>query len=405
MGALIEEARNGFLRSVARNDVEVDLPPGLPRVNADGQRMLQVLNNLLSNASRYSPDQSAIRVSASVEDVYVAVSISDQGRGINAQRLPHLFERSSLPEPENMHPGPQGNGLGLAICKGIVEAHGGRIWADSAGEGLGARFTFTVPTADEAVPAATAGPDRADAQSGPAPRERTRILAVDDELQVLRYIRNTLSQAGYLAIATVNPDEVPQLVEAGEPHLILLDLMLPGTDGIELMQRILRITDAPVIFVSGHGEDRNIERAFAAGADDYIVKPFSPNELVARIEAVLRRQTVSERARTRQPYVLDDLCIDYAERRITVAGHATRLTATEYKLLYELSINAGRVLNHNHLLRRVWGPNHLGDSRLVRSFVKKLRRKLGDDAHNPRYIITEPRVGYRMERPEISSPR
>ena len=395
--ALVEEARSIFLRSGARNDVEVDLPPGLPRVNADGQRMLQVLNNLLSNASRNSPGQSAIRVSASVEDVYVAVSVSDQGRGINAHQLPHLFERSSLTDRENRT---QGNGLGLAICKGIVEAHGGRIWADSAGEGLGARFTFTIPTADETVAAAAAGPDRAAADSRPAPRERVRILAVDDELQALRYIRNTLSQAGYISITTVNPDEAPHLIEAENPHLILLDLMLPGTDGIELMKRIVRITDVPIIFVSGHGEDQNIERAFGAGADDYIVKPFSPNELVARIEAVLRRQTSSKQARTRQPYVLGDLYIDYAERRVTVAGHPSRLTATEYKLLYELSINAGRVLDHNHLLRRVWGPNHFGDSRLVRSFVKKLRRKLRDDAANPKYIITEPRLGYRMNKSE-----
>ena len=211
-------------------------------------------------------------------------------------------------------------------------------------------------------------------------------------------------KAGYISITTLNPDEVPHLIEAENPHLILLDLMLPGSDGVELMQRILRITDVPVIFVSGHGEDQNIERAFGAGADDYIVKPFSPNELVARIEAVLRRQTPSERARTRQPYVLGDLRIDYAERRVTVAGDPSRLTATEYKLLYELSINAGRVLDHNHLLRRVWGPNHFGDSRLVRSFVKKLRRKLRDDAANPKYIITETRLGYRMNKSETPPP-
>ena len=205
---------------------------------------------------------------------------------------------------------------------------------------------------------------------------------------------------------TVNPDEAAHLIESENPHLILLDLMLPGTDGVEMMNHILEITDAPVIFVSGYGDDRNVERAFEAGADDYIVKPFSPSELVARIEAVLRRQTASERARTRAPYVLGDLCIDYAGRRVTVAGQPSRLTATEYKLLYELSINAGRTLSHDHLLRRVWGPNYVGDSRLVRSFVKKLRRKLRDDAANPSYIITEPRVGYRMDQMDQSeSPR
>ena len=394
LAVLIEDARSAFLRSGAGNSVEVNLPPDLPRASADGQRILQVLNNLLTNAARYSPERSTIRVSGSVEDVYLAVSISDEGRGINAHHLPHLFEQHSLPLGENRNPREQGNGLGLAICKGIVEAHGGRIWAESAGEGMGARFTFTIPTVDEAVPVAAVG-------SEPAARERVRILAVDDEMQVLRHIRNTLSQAGYTPIVTVNPDETQRLIETENPHLILLDLMLPGTDGIELMQRILGITDAPVIFVSGYGDDRNVARAFQEGADDYIVKPFSSTELVARIEAVLRRLTASERLRTRQPYTLGDLSIDYAERRVTVAGRPARLTATEYKLLYELAINAGRTLTHDDLLRRVWGPNYLGDARLVRSFVKKVRRKLRDDASNPSYISTEPRVGYRMEKPGI----
>ena len=394
VAVLVEDARRVFLRSGAGNSIEVNLPPDLPRVRADGQRILQVLNNLLSNASRNSPEFSTIRVSASVEDVYVAVSISDEGRGINAHHLSRLFEKFPLPEWENRSLHEQGNGLGLAICRGIVEAHGGRMRAESAGEGLGARFTFTIPTVDEASPVGTASPG-----PEPAARERVRILAVDDDMQVLRHIRNTLSQAGYTPVVTVNPDEAQHLIEREAPHLILLDLMLPGTDGIELMKRIVGITDAPVIFVSGYGDDRNVERAFQSGADDYIVKPFSPNELVARIEAVLRRQMTSERARTRQPYVLGDLSIDYAARRVTVAGRQLWLTATEYKLLYELSINAGRTMTHDDLLRRVWGQNYAGNSHLVRSFVKKIRRKLHDDAASPSYIITDPRVGYRMEKP------
>ena len=356
------------------------------------------MNNLLSNASRYSPDWSTIRVSASVDDVYVAVSLTDEGRGINAQHLPHLFEKFSLLEQEAGGPFGQGNGLGLAICKGIVEAHGGRIRAESAGEGLGARFTFTVPAAYEAAN----GPDSPDSgsePSGPSARERLRILAVDDEMQVLRHIRNTLSRAGYAPIVTVNPDEVMQLVEAEAPDLILLDLALPGTDGIELMRRILRINDVPVIFVSGYGEDQHIERAFEAGADDYIVKPFSSNELVARIEAVLRRQSAPGRAKGSEPYLLEDLMIDYDERLVTVAGRPVHLTSTEYKLLSDLSANAGRVLSNDQLLRRVWGPNYLGDSQPVRTIVKNLRRKLKDDAKNPTYIFTEPRIGYRMAKP------
>ena len=269
-----------------------------------------------------------------------------------------------------------------------MEAHGGRIWAESEGLGLGTRFTFTIPAAFEAA--------KGSASPGPMARGRARILAVDDEPQILRLVRNTLSDAGYTPIVTGDPDEVLHLVEHEKPHLVLLDMVLPGTDGIELMKRISEITDAPVIFLTGHGGDQIVARAFEAGADDYMVKPFSPTELAARIEAVLRRRAASDRSRTHEPYALGDLTINYAERRVTVAGCPVQLTATEYKLLFELSVNAGQVLTQDQLLRRIWGPDYSGDSRLLRSFVKKLRRKLNDDANSPRYIFTEPRVGYRM---------
>ena len=389
LAALVDEAREAFLRGGARNSVEVDLAPDLPRIGADRQRLGQVLNNLFSNASKNSPDQSAIGVSASVEDVYVAISVSDKGRGVPAERLPHLFRKYSRIDSEDLGRHLAGEGLGLAICKGIVEAHGGRIWAESGGQGLGTRFTFTIPVAYEAAIGSAPSP-------GPMARGRARVLAVDDEPQMLRLVRNTLSDAGYTPIVTGDPDEALRLIEVEKPDLILLDLMLPGADGIELMKPIFQITDAPIIFLSGRDGERDIVRAFETGADDYIVKPFSPTELAARIEAVLRRRAASDRSRTHEPYALGDLTINYAERRVTVAGCPVQLTATEYKLLFELSANAGQVLTQDQLLRRIWGPDYSGDSRLLRSFVKKLRRKLNDDANSPRYIFTEPRVGYRM---------
>ena len=396
VAALVDQARKVFLRDGARNSIEVDLPPDLPQIGADRQRMMQVVINLLSNASKNSPDQSAIKLSASVEDVYVAISVSDEGRGVSAERLPYLFRKYSRIDSEDLGRHQAGEGLGLAICRGIVEAHGGRIRAESDGPGLGTRFTFTVPAVDEASNGSAAGPGPLPADSGRAPGGRARILAVDDEPQILRLVRNTLSDAGYTPIVTGDPDEALHLIEQEKPHLVLLDMMLPGTDGIELMKRISEITDAPVIFLAGQGGDQIVARAFEVGADDYMVKPFSPTELAARIEAVLRRRTASDRTKEREPYVLGDLTINYAERRVTVAGRPVRLTATEYKLLFELSVNAGRVLTQDQLLGRVWGRGYSGDSPLLRSFVKKLRGKLKDDANSPTYIFTEPRVGYRM---------
>ena len=396
---VVDQARSAFLRGGARNSIEVDLPPDLPRVGADAQRIVQVLDNLFSNASKYSPEGSAIGVSASQEDVYVAISVVDEGRGVASEQLTNLFRKFFRLDGDDPHRHVGGEGLGLAICKGIVEAHGGRIWAESAGQGLGTRFTFTIPAVDEAANGPETGPGQLPDDPGRTARGRVRILAVDDEPHMLRLVRNTLSEAGYTPIVTGSPDEVERLIEAEKPHLVLMDMTLPGVDGIELTKRILGIIDVPVIFLSGHDGDQDVARAFEAGADDYIVKPFSPTELVARIEAVLRRQTASDRTKAREPYTLGDLTINYAERLVTVAGRPVQLTATEYKLLFELSINAGRVLTHDHLLRRGWGPDYSDDSRLLRSFLKKLRRKLGDDASSPTYIFTEPRVGYRMAKP------
>ena len=178
---------------------------------------------------------------------------------------------------------------------------------------------------------------------------------------------------------------------------MLLDLMLPGMDGIELMESVPELADLPVIFLSAYGRDQVIARALEAGADDYVVKPFSPTELVARVQTALRRRAVSEPS---EPYRRGELIIDYAERRVSLADRAVRLTNIEYRLLFELSVNAGRVLTHEQLLQRVWGPEHSGQPGAVRTFVKNLRRKLGDDADTPTYIFTEPRVGYRMPRGE-----
>ena len=400
-GVLVDEARSRFQSGGGRNNLRIDLSPELPLVMADGRRIVQVLNNLLSNAAWNSHEASAIGVSAVREGYHVAVSVTDEGRGIAAERLPHLFRKFSRIDGEDRRRDIAGSGLGLAICKGIVEAHGGRIRAESDGLGLGARFTFTIPVAGDAV----AGVPRLSARRERAEKERTRVLCVDDDPQTLRYVRDALAGAGYAPIVTADPQEAASLVEANDPHLVLLDLMLPGTDGIELMGDILDMADVPVIFLSAYGQEEIIARAFENGADDYVVKPFSPTELVARIKAALRKREAPEWAEPSQPYVFGDLTIDYAERRVTLAGRPVQLTAIEYGLLFELSANAGRVMTYDRLLQRVWDLRRSGDSRRVRTAAKQLRRKLGDDANNPTYILNEPRVGYRMEKGETAEDR
>ena len=172
--------------------------------------------------------------------------------------------------------------------------------------------------------------------------------------------------------------------------------MLPGTDGVELMESVPELATVPVIFLSAYGRDQVIARALEAGADDYIVKPFSPTELAARIQTVLRRRAPAERPEPTEPYVAGDLVVKFAERRVTLGGQPVQLTDIEYRVLAQLAAGAGRVVVHADILRRVWGPAHRGGSGPVRNVVKNLRRKLGDDAENPTYIINEPRVGYRL---------
>ena len=404
LASLVEQARDTFVSGGGRHAVHVTLKPDLPLVSADRRRIVQVLGNLLSNAANHSPESSVIRVTAVKKDVHVEIRVADEGTGISAERLPRLFQKSSLPKDIDGQAELAGSGIGLAICKGIVETHGGRIWAESKGLGLGARFIFTLPTVNAppyVVPTKTTQLSQRQGQLG---KKRIRVLAVDDDQQTLRYVRSVLSEAGYDPIVTGNPEEAVSLMEEIRPHLVLLDLVLPGVDGIKLMERVPGLKKVPVIFLSAYGGDRNVAQALESGADDYIVKPFSPTELVARVQAVLRRWTATGSAEPREPYTVGELTVNYAERWVTLAGRPVRLTNMEYRTLFELSVNGGRVLSHEELLQRVWGPAHSGRPGAVRSVIKNVRRKLGDDADNPTYIFNEPRVGYRMPKPEALAP-
>ncbi len=380
---LVERARRTFLGSGGRHGIIVDLPVDLPRVMADRPRIVQVLNNLFANAARYAPEATPIRVSAVRKDGNVAVAVSDEGRGLAPDQLLRLFDKhASAGEGTKV-----GHGLGLSICKGLVEAHGGRIRAESAGSGFGATVTFTLPVAER--------PGTEAASPLPALKcgEKVRILAVDDDPRTLRFVRDALSAAGYAPVVTGEPKQLAHIIRSEKPRLVLLDLILPGPDGIELMKEVPELSDLPVIFISAYGRDETVAQALEAGAADYIVKPFSSTELVARVRAALRRHEDPE------ALVVGTLAVNYGRRRVTVSGDTVDLTATEYELLRILALNAGRVVTYETLLRRVWSGRNGADANLVRIFVRNLRRKLGDDAANPTWIFNERGVGYSMAKP------
>ena len=391
VSALVDSARTSFLSGGGQHTIVPDLPGDLPRVMADRERVVQVLNNLFSNAARYSAESSPIRVAATRQGAAVAISVFDRGRGIPPEQLPLLFKKHDVGDGAHG----LGSGLGLAICKGLVEAHGGRIRAESGGEGRGARFTFTIPVAEEAA----APPGAARLGRGPGVmrqegRKPVTILVVDDEPEVLRHVRDILRAAGYTTVSTGDHRELSKLIRTEKPHLVLLDLMLPGTDGIKLMEEVPELGDLPVVFISAYGRDETVARALASGAADYIVKPFSPTELAARVHAALRRSD--------EPtlFELNGLAIEYDRRRVTVDGHPVKLTATEYEVLRVLSRNAGRVLTYRSLLRQAWSkPPNVVNPKLVHAVVQTLRRKLGEDGSRAGYIVNERGVGYRIPTP------
>ena len=399
MGSLLEQARASFLSGGGRNLVRIDVSGDLPPVLADRQRLLQVIGNLLSNAAKYSPDRSTVSVEASREDQHLVVSVTDQGRGIAAEHLPYLFRKFSRLHGASVQSRGIGDGLGLAICKGIVEAHGGRIWATSNGPGMGARFTFSVPLVEGGAHPMMTGSSRFLPGSEELGEQR-RVLVVDDDLQILRYVRDTLAEAGYTPIITGDPNEVGHLMRRNKPHLVLLDFMLPDTDGVAMMKDLPELAEVPVIFLSGYGEDEIVASALDAGAADYVVKPFSPTELIVRIGAALRPPRAPGDFGHPKHFRVGDLAINYLERTVRVEDRPVKLTATEYKLLTTLSLNADRAMSQDQLLKSIWGAEQAGDPRVLRSFVKNLRRKLGDEATNPTYILTERGFGYRIAKPQ-----
>lgn len=385
---LIDQARNMFLGGDASHTLLVDAPADMVRVMADPERIVQVLVNLLTNAARHSPVSSPITVATAQEGVHISVSVIDKGPGVDPAVLPHLFRKhvvttAGKPRRDRV------TGLGLAICKGLVEAHGGRIHAENVEEGSGSRFVFTLPM----ISNLDSSPETQVTQTQSHRRDEQCVLVVDDDPETLRYVRNVLEGANYEVVLTGNPEDIPDLILNEQPSLVLLDLVLPGTDGIELLRSVPELSYIPVIFISGYGRDETIARALGSGAADYIVKPFSPTELCARVSAALRQRGDPE------TFSYRDLTIDFTTRRVSLAKRDLNLTPKEYQLLAVLSQNAGKVLTFDYLKRQVWRRRGGEDSQRVRLFIRKLRIKLEDDASNPTYIFNVHGVGYRMADP------
>ena len=223
---------------------------------------------------------------------------------------------------------------------------------------------------------------------------KTTILLVDDDHQIIRFVRANLEAAGYRVITSTNPLEAIELVDLEMPDMIILDVMMPGIDGYEFCQRIREFSNMPIIMLTARDETQDKVKGLSLGADDYLTKPFSVQELMARVEAVLRRVKSPEEAGTRPSFVAGDLRVDFALRRVTLKEQEISLTQTEYKLLCQLVSNAGRVMFHQELLSEVWGPEYRDEMAYLRAYILHLRRKIEADPHQPQYILSKPGIGY-----------
>lgn len=397
-----------------QNDIQahrfvLDIPPDIAPVMCDAGRIELVMNHLIGNAIAYSPAGSPVKIRLEANDVEVRVSITDEGVGIAPQHLEHIFDRfyriSSDDEPQ------KGSGLGLAAARATVEAHGGKIWADSAGPGHGATFYFTLPftprttsVMQSCVTAALAESDATLPQqrsTTPLALRRTNrsahVLLAESDSRLIRYLRANLEEQQYRVHAVSQGLQCLRQLDLEEPEILILSTRLADMSGIELLQRVREFSQTPVIMLCDDCDEDERAQLLDLGSDDLVIKPFSMKELLARVRALLRRRTAApEQAASQSVFTTGELTIDYAQHIVTVQGRQIQLSRTEYKLLSLLAQNAGIVVTHELLLEKVWGPEYNRDIDFIWVYISRLRRKIETDSRRPRYILTVPDVGYKL---------
>jgi two-component system KDP operon response regulator KdpE len=228
---------------------------------------------------------------------------------------------------------------------------------------------------------------------------KEKILVVDDEARILRLVRSNLEPQGYKVLTAMDGESALTAAEMNDPDLIILDLMLPRLDGFEVCKRLREFSTVPIIILTAKGEEVDKVKGLELGADDYLTKPFGVPELLARIKAVLRRTRVAPTQKLEPIFNLAAFSVNFAQRRVSANGRDVKLSPTEYKLLYELVTNAGRVVLHQDLLARVWGREYRDETEYLRVYIRYLRQKIEEDPSQPRLILTEPGVGYRFAAP------
>jgi len=223
-----------------------------------------------------------------------------------------------------------------------------------------------------------------------------RIIVVDDDLAIIKFLRANLQAEGYEILVALDGEKALQTIEKELPDLVILDITLPRMDGFEICRRLREWSQIPIIMLTARGEAEDKVRCLNLGADDYITKPFAANELLARVRAVLRRVQVTDLTPQQPSFRYENIEVNFVQRQVLVSGNEVKLTPTEYQLLQELVLNAGKVLTHTYLLNKVWGPEYQGEKDYLHVFIRRLRHKIEYKPAEPKFIITVPAVGYKF---------
>lgn len=392
-----------------RRQIQIQAPARLPLVELDELRLELAISNILHNAIHFSSKGSPVSVIVENQEHEVHIIIEDQGVGIPQEQMGRVFEpffQGSNNTTED------GVGLGLYLSREIIQRHGGRIDVESE-LGRGTRVTIALPVAPQEEiaptlppppPTAVVGmtsakraapaeiPERVPNGKRVSERQLQTIMVVEGRSGLVPHLCKKLREDGYELIGYHAGEDALRDVNSVRLDLILLDVNLTDANGLDICERMCKRTEVPIIMLADEASEPEKVRALMLGADDYITRPISDDELMARVNVIFKRRRIPDR--TREPLDLGNLYIDFARREVFLNNKPLELTRIEYDLLNVLAVNQGQVLTHKQLLEKVWGPEYQGETQYLWVNVSRLRKKLEPTADSPRYIHTQPGVGY-----------
>jgi two-component system KDP operon response regulator KdpE len=383
VGSAIRAARTSLGDAVVQTALDADLP----LVEFDAVLIERVLVNLLENATKYGAPP--IVVGARAEPGTLVLTVRDHGPGPARRAAGPRTEAVRQVHARRGRIGHAGRGLGLAICKAVVSAHGGEITAAAT------RATAVQNSPSPCHAASRPNRPKPNSEAMPSPT----AIVIEDEPQIRRFVRGALEAEGWLVHEAGTLRDGLAAAGTRQPDLLVLDLGLPDGDGVSLIRDVRGWSAVPIIVLSARTDEADKIAALDAGADDYLTKPFGTGELLARVRANLRRPRAAGGGNDEPPeaaFRFGEIELDRAARIVRRAGAEVHLTPTEYRLLSVLVANAGRVLTQRQLLREVWGPSHTDQSHYLRIYMGHLRQKLEADPAQPRHLLTETAVGYRL---------